>query len=118
MEDVRTGLAYHSISGPKTKPRRFASIYIPQTPNDPNGPRTIVVNGFTTQVDQSPEAEGQLIDWVENLSQFTFVHRIYVAIDINQDGNLTWVETNMSATNRPSGTIGQPTGVEEIGNAP
>jgi len=114
MTDVRTGLGYHSISGPKTKKRRFASIYVPQTDYHPSEQRLVTIGNFTTLVDQSPVAEGQLIDYAEATSDFSYAHRLFVAVDIYQDGNLEWREVSMPLTTTNANTVLQPTSVSVV----
>lgn len=114
MTDVRTGLDYHSISGPKTKKRRFASIYVPQTDYHPSEQRLVIIGSLSTYVDQDPVAEGQLIDYAEATSNFSYAHRLFVAVDVLQDGNLEWKEVSMPLGTSNANTILQPTSVSVV----
>ena len=98
MPDVRVGLEYHTIAGPVTRPRKFARVFIPQTRQHPDEDKQIVIGGFLTYQPQDPVAEGQLLDYVEQFNQFTTLHRLFIAVDVNEDGNLSWVEVDMTSS--------------------
>lgn len=108
MPDVRIGLEYHTIAGPTTRPRRRARIFIPQTRQHPDEDKQVVIGGFLTTRPQTPVAEGQLLDYVEQINQFSTVHRLFIAVDKNQDGNLSWVETEMVSTVTNQGVFDDP----------
>ena len=108
MPDVRVGLEYHTIAGPKTRPRKRARIFVPQTRQHPDEDKQVVIGGFLTTQPQTPVAEGQLLDYVQQINQFSTVHRLFIAVDKNQDGNLTWIETEMVSTVVNQGTFDDP----------
>ena len=70
---------------------------MPQTRQHPDEDQQVVIGGFLTTRPQTPVAEGQLLDYVEQINQFSTVHRLFVAVDVNQDGNLQWVEVDMTS---------------------
>lgn len=105
--DVRTGLGYHSISGPKTRPRKFANVFIETTNNHPDGQKRVIEGGFTYFVDQFPVAEGQLLVFLDRPDVFNENMTLFVAIDKLQDGVLAWVEVEMIiASGNTSATTG------------
>lgn len=93
--DVRTGLEYHTIAGPKTRPRKFASVFIESTLNHPDEPKRVIEGGFTYFVDQSPVAEGQLLVFTDRPDVLNENLTLFVAIDKYQDGTLYWVPVEM-----------------------